>query len=235
MKHTRLLRRSIEEKDKKIIRFCKRLYELRRAEREIPLVPLPKPIQRGFKKSFKLREDISRRNDAHIFKRILGVINTTVYCKTQDFKVKKYHSNQLTDIPHSLDYISEYEWGKLNWPQSLKKWFILRSKHIDTKYGLSRIPIKGYYFSHPYFFDTKIEPHFVTHTCPVDVNIKREIAEIEAFMTNNSGWARLGHLKGYTHRQDKIYQCRQDKNKHREALRLEMAEFEANYLDAPFE
>ena len=235
MKRTRLVRRQIEDKDKILIRHAKRLRELGRLRRSMEPVPLPHPIQRGFKRSFKLRDDIARRRDAHNFVRILGEINQTVYSRDGSFKVRKFHNKQLEDVPHRLALISVHRWEKLNWPTSLKKWFTLKETNIATGYRRYSYA-KGYSFDYPYFFDTKTEPHFVTHSKPINPNLEREEAEIEAFMDHHQGWRRLGKLHGGNKRGwDRLEEDKEDRKEYREALRLEMSEYEDNYLDAPTE
>lgn len=228
------MRRSIEEKDKKLIRLLKRLNEIGKLQRALEPVPLEKPIQRGFKKSFKVRDDFSRSRWGNDLNRIIGEINSTIYCRDPSFKMKKRHNNQKEDVPHKLGYISPHRWEKLDWPAHFKKWFVYRDKHTyQTSYG-NVIFIKGYFFKHPHYFDTFVEPHFLTHSQPVNPKLESEEAEIKAFMEHNLGWERLNHLKGHRlSRWDIADNEKQERKEYREALRIEMEEFEENYLDAP--
>lgn len=229
MKH-RARRDLIEARDKKLIRLRKRLDILYRAEREFPLIELPQPIQKGFKKEFVLRSDIARRRDANDFKRILGAINNTVYCKNEDFKVKKWHSNQMEDVPHNLKHIPEKKWDKLGWPEHFKKWFVFQERPFKGKY--STFMVKGYWFAYPWMFVTEVSPNMYTHVRQIDINIKKEQDEINKFFEHNNGWDRLNHLQGYRHYWDKKDHELSIKA-HEEYLREEMAEYEDNYLDKP--
>lgn len=232
-KESRLEKRKlIESNDKKLIRLRKRMNELWKIKHGLPLVQLEKPIRRGFKKTFKLREDIARRKDAKDFQRILGVINQTIYCKTDDFKIKKWHNNQMEDIPHVLKHIPENQWDKLDWPEHFKKWFVFQERHHTTKYGGNYV-IKGYWFKYDYMFDAVVLPNFVTHRKPVEPHIERELKEIDQYFEAHDGWHRLQHLHG---RRDS-WRDRHTYNDTigEEFLRDQMKEFEENYLDSPNE
>lgn len=233
MKHTKQIKQQKDEFDKKVRRASKRINELWKLKNSIPLEPLPQPVQRGFVKTFVLRDDIARRRDAHDFKRILSEINAQVYCKTPDFKVTKWKTGQKVDMQHTVGYISEHRWEKLDWPSHFKKHFIFTTRHRTSPSGFT-FTYKGWFFKNEYYFASKVEPHFVTHRRPVNVDIEREKAELEAFMNNNHGWERLSKLHGSSYR-------RYDFEKPptvismEERFHEEMKEFEYNYLEAPTE
>lgn len=222
-------RKHIEANDKKLIALQRRMWKLYEQQRELPLIELEKPIQRGFKKFFVLRDDIARRRDAKDFERILSVINRTIYSRKEDFKVKKYHNNQTEDIPHVIGHVPEYKWDDLGWPEHFKKWFSLTTRHHNGKYG-SMYSIKAYYFTHDYMFVTKTAPYFITHVRQVDSNLERELKEIKQYFKKTNGWSRLQHLHGTSEPKDK-YTISDTIGE--QLLREQMQEFEENYLDCP--
>jgi hypothetical protein len=227
--HRQIRKQNVESRDKKLIRLRKRLHELWAMERALPLIELDEPIQRGFQRSYTLRDDIARRRDANDFKRILAVINTTVYCDKIDFKVKKYYNKQTTDIPQGLKYIPELKIDDYGWPAHFKtKWFTYQVRTHVTKYGSYQV--KGYWFNYDYFFVHKIEPYFVTHRRDVDPNIAKELTEIKQYMQQNNGWERLNHLQGSSnsYRDYDLQEMLGDL-----LQREEMAEYDTNYLDSP--
>ena len=229
MRH-RAKRDFIEARDKKLLRLRKRQNEIYRIERGLPLIALDKPIQKGFKKDFVLRDDVARRRDSNDLQRILGAINHTVYCKNQDFKVKKWHSNQMEDIPHKLAHIPANKWDKLGWPEHFKKWFVYEERPYVGKY--STFIVKGYWFKYPYMFTERILPNFVTHVKQIDTNLEKEKKEIQQYFEQHNGWQRLHHLQG---RPDpwKSSEATKWEKQVDEVLRVEMEHFEENYLDAP--
>lgn len=226
----RAKRKTKENSDKLLLQKSRRLNELWAMEREIPLEPLPTPIQRGWKKGFKLRDDIARRRDANDLKRMLGFMNNFIYAKDQSFKAKKWHSKQMEDIPHGLRYVPELTWDKLGWPEHFKKWFVFEQRIHKSKYGAS-YNIKGYWFKYPWMFDTEVTPHMLTHYRPAVPNIAKEKAEIYEFMEQHNGWQRISHLKGYKSKWD------HDPNKQELltdiVIRETSKEFETDYLTKP--
>ncbi len=220
----------IESRDKKLFRLRKRMNEIYQLERGKPLIQLEKPIQKGFKKDFILRDDVARRRDSNDLQRILGAINHVVYCKNQDFKVKKWHSNQMEDIPHNLKHIPANQWDKLGWPEHFKKWFVYEERPHVGKY--STFIVKGYWFKYPYMFTTRILPNFITHIKQIDTNLEKEKAEIDQYFTQNNGWQRLQHLQGRSDPWRSSAATKLDIQME-EILRTEMEDYEDNYLDAP--
>ena len=231
MEDRRARRNLIAERDKKLISYRKRLNELWRMKRELPLVPLDKPVQRGFKKEFVLRDDIARRSDAHDLRRILGEINMTVYCKDETFRTKKWHNKQSEDIPHRLKAISPHRWNALDWPKHYAtKWFYFSPSIVVYGYAGTSYTIKGWRFYYDYMFTSKISPNFATHSKQVCPEIEREISEIKQYFTQHNGWARLNHLQGHSN----PYWSVEPKEKMiDEILREEMTNYEDNYLDDP--
>lgn len=224
-------RKSYEEFDKKLIRMQKRSNELYKQKRELPLIRLEKPVQKGWRKGFVLREDVARRRDAKDLERILSRINCFVYCDDIDFKSKKFHNKQKEDIPHVLQHIPLNSWDKLQWPEHFKKWFSLETRTHFTRYG-GAYETRGYYFKLPWMFVPKVEPHFATHRREVNPFIERELAEIDAFFQHNNGWQRLAKIRhGYNYR---------DWNDNRKCILIEdiviketAREYEINYLEKP--
>ncbi len=227
MKDRTSKRKTIESTDKKLIRLRKRMNELYKAERALPYIKLDKPIQRGFKKSFVMRDDITRRKDARDLSRILGIVNETVYCKNPEFKSKKYHNNQMEDIPHAIRHIPANKWDTLELPDHFKKWFTYESRIKYGAYGTS-YEIKGYFFKFPWMFEPKVSPNFITHIQEIDPNIKSELSEINRFFDNHNGWPRLGKLQGGNF---KWIEVTKEERLDDILKREEMQEFEDNYLD----
>lgn len=220
-----------EELDKQLIKFSKRLNAIYKEKREMPLIPLKPPIQKGWAKHFKMRDDISRRADAKDLARILKAIDLYIYSSKPDFKAKKFTTKQREDMPHDLKHIPEKSWAKLQWPEHFKKWFDLKTK---IKHGVSgtTYEVKGYFFKFPYMFESEVIPHMATHRREANANLDREEKEIEQFFTLHQGWTRLAKLgSGYRRRWDG------DKTKTmilEDIIAVEsVKEFETNYLQPP--
>ena len=82
-------RLQIKDSDKqlrKLDRHNKKLYE---AKRHLPLIPLATPYQKGWVRTFRLRDDIARSNSAVFFLALLEKINTKDFCNEKSFLVRK--------------------------------------------------------------------------------------------------------------------------------------------------
>lgn len=77
------------DRDKQLIRLSKRRSELWIQRRELPMVPLEKPYQRGWKRYFVLRADIAFSVRAEFYTTLLAKINTVEYHHDKTFKRKK--------------------------------------------------------------------------------------------------------------------------------------------------
>ena len=115
-----------EQDNKKIISTVKELNELNKILRDTPWVKLDKPIQTGWTKCHKLRDDCASRDDADTFKRILDTIDVSVFCRKQDFKDRKG-----VVMNAGLKVIRENHWVKLNWPESYKKYFLFGTYLVE--------------------------------------------------------------------------------------------------------
>ena len=95
--------------EKQLISLYRKNYELGRRFREIQLVPLESPYQKGWVRSFVLRDDVARSAKAPFFEKLLEKINTEDYCGWKSFKVVihrplsdlfiVYNEQQLTSTP----------------------------------------------------------------------------------------------------------------------------------------
>ena len=78
-----------EDKEKRLIQLHKQEVKLWMDRRNLPLVPLAEPYQKGWKRFFVLREDVQGSNKAGFYESLLEKINTIQYSKDKGFKAKK--------------------------------------------------------------------------------------------------------------------------------------------------
>src|SRR4029078_1937661 len=71
--------------DKQLIQLYQEERELYWQIRELGCVPLIPPFQRGWKRSFVLRDDVARSPQAKFFQNILDKINTRDWSYRKDF------------------------------------------------------------------------------------------------------------------------------------------------------
>ena len=184
-----MLQKKQLQKQKEVVAAVIELNKLQKLSWNAPLVPLEKPIQTGWLRTFKLRDDCSRRNDAAAYKTICKEIARSCFCRKQTFLDKKGD-----EVKPTLRIIGEGEWDKLGWPEYYKKYFAFGNWSI-YKYGLKQT-VKGWKFWREYYFvDDDITPYFITHQRVKMPDVETRIAELNRFIEQNNGWKTYGHYK----------------------------------------
>ncbi len=187
------------KKDKNIYALMREWDKLRDITRDAPLVPLEKPYQNGWIKYFVLRDDYTRRADAHVFKAILKEIGTEVFCRKVDFL-----DHQGQPYGPGLRVVGRNEWEMLGWTPQFKKHFSFGwHRRENVFFGLRWADehfvegkIQGYRMSKPFFLVEAIKPHFVTHTKTIYPEIETRMAEIKSQFQHKQLWPRYDKLHG---------------------------------------
>jgi hypothetical protein len=197
-KNSRLSKKKTHaEFEKKLLSSYRRFLELNVQKRSLPLIALEEPIQKGWKRYYELRSDIKNRRDAHDLQRILGRINSTIYCRNQDFKTKDYRTKKYEKMQHPLNSIHVNDWDKLGWPGHYKKWFRLCEDIYSGYFWGSFIRSnKVYRFEYPWMFTPVVVPNMMTHRRAISEEIEQELAYISAFLDSDNNWHKLNNLLG---------------------------------------
>ncbi len=203
--------------DKDLLALERQYNELWRQKREMPSIPLPEPIQDGWKRHLVLRSDIANRGDSNIFRDILRKITKTQYSKDGKFTYRNH--NLKRDIEYGKQFrplgVGEFKnifdqtrpkWmTQTQWTDQHKKWF---NKEPQTKYwikegGWTR-SFTGHWFGAPdYYFEWEVEPHYLTHYRELDGEVESTLTKLNDVLWDN--WKNNGRLKklhghrGYRH------------------------------------
>lgn len=186
----RIIRKDVE---KQVLKKYKRWNELWKIRRNIPLVPLEKPYQKGFVRFFVVRDDVKRSEDGDFFEGILKKINTKMYSETQKFlkKKKKFGRKIYVDREQKLNRLSTYQWNdpKLKLTTREKQYFLKREE-----YSPFRKRYNVYYeFIEPWRFVLRVKPNMVTHYKPLDSDLEKEMSELDSFLDQDK-------MKGIIHK-----------------------------------
>lgn len=198
---------TIEARDRKFRELEREHSLLWKARSSAPIVKLDKPYQKGFKKFFVVRDDITRRHDGNIIAEILKLINSTVYMQDEEFVRKHKKRGKVVKqeiVEPQLHCISPHLWDKLgpSVTNRYKKYCSgLTVKHIPTPYG-GYSYTRGYFFLYPWMFVTKVEPHFITHVREVLPAVESRLGEIDNYFDTRRVWRRLGKLQGWRYSYD---------------------------------
>ncbi len=172
------------DREKKLIRLYHEQMNLRTEMRNLGYEELDPPVQRGWKRFYVLRDDVSRGKDAAFFQGILNKINTTKYSSRRDFKVKRRHRGKKVYV------VSGQELEKLTASCFAKKKFSEReAKYFDLVMTREKVGNKNiwlYRFQEPWRFRLKIEPNIIRRTRVKDFSLEKRLDEINHYLKRNN-------------------------------------------------
>lgn len=144
-------------------------------------VELDEPIHHGYNAEWVLRDDISRRDDAHVYQEALDACKGSVWSKKKDFKYKDWKTKKWYVRKPSLHKINKAKYLALS--DRAKKFF-----HEDLSYK------KNYFHKDSQYICTlsfelvvKITKSFITHRREHDGLLYQKEAEIEEAMYRIAG------------------------------------------------
>lgn len=158
-------------------------------------VLLEKPIRKGWKRHFELREELKDKPDTEFFQTLLDKINTVTYARNKRFAPHKRRAwrESLLRYRQGLRTFGDYTFSGRHCPltDGEKKYFTpvftWRSK---------RPYIERYEFAEPWRFVLRIRPYYITHAVALDPSLQSRGAEIENYSTRNDLRHRMGKLLG---------------------------------------
>ncbi len=181
-----------EKKDKSIIAYVRELDKLHKITREAPVVPLAEPYQNGWTKYLVLRDDYTRRDDAHVFQNIIKTIGEEVFCRKMNFL-----DRNGKEYGPLLRIVGKNEWEMLGWTAQYKKHFEYGIHRRTRYFGMTwSDTMEGWKMVKPYFLVEAIKPHFITHTKTIYPEVEARIAFIKKKFERNQLWRRFDHIKG---------------------------------------
>jgi hypothetical protein len=181
--------------DKQLLRLEREAWRLHRAWHDAPVVPLERPYQRGWTKTYVLADGIDRRRDAPIYRSILAVINRRVYSRDRSFVLRRT-GEPIVLRPRVLHRREMEQYG---WPPQhlalfeLGTWLITEAPSW-IRWG--RGHFLGYKLVRNEWLREEVQPHLVTHRRVLLPEVESRLAEIESFLTRTCGRYRLDWLRG---------------------------------------
>lgn len=173
-----------EDFEKQLIRLRKREKELWSKLKNLPLVPLESPYQKGWERSFVLREDVARSSEAEFYRTLLEKINTWQFSSEKSFKRKKKRKrrNVYVEKLQTVKEFSEWDWRspKLELTEKEKTHFYKRERWCSN---FKRYKIH-YVFNEPWRYVLRVSPYMITHTKMVDSDLESEIQLLDNYIVN---------------------------------------------------
>lgn len=192
------LLRKHSSRDKKLLALEREANRLHQAQRDAPIIPLERPYQKGWIKTFALAPDLHRRPDAEVFRTVLAKINNRLWARTREFLNK--NGEPLVLRPR---VISPREWERLRWPASHRRLLAFGDWETGDDYFIHfrawfrrRHRVNGYSVHRPWWLREDIQPHLITHRRVNLPDVETRLAEIEAKFRCTEGRQRLSWLHG---------------------------------------
>jgi len=196
LKSTRQKKRLVKkDRDKQLIQLDKRQHLLWKQKRELPMIPLEHPYQRGWKRLFVLRDNVAKSPRAEFYQGILKKINDVRYHHDRCFKVRKrrkcryYYAEKI----QTLREITEREWlaNNLKLSDAEKHCFYQKLEWDKNKYSM----VATYVFIEPWRFMLIVKPHIISEVKMHDELLEQELKEIDNHIENHSLWYKIRKLK----------------------------------------
>jgi len=185
-------------RDKRLLRLERELQRLRRAQWHAPIVPLERPYQNGWVKSFRLREDAGHHPERVVFAVLLKAVNHRIISRRRDFLDRA--GNPMVLRPRVL---TAWEWRKLAWPARYQRLFAHGNWADESVHGwkrrLWRYRKMGYKLMSTWWLEEQVQPHFITHQRVELPEVRSRVAVIERWL-GGDGYGRLDNLHGLRRR-----------------------------------
>lgn len=185
-----MLLKKQELKYKSFLKAEKRLNKVRELLRNLPLRELKEPYKKGWIIVTKLREDISRRKDAHIIQEVLENLYN-IETTTRSLSAIKAIRKGVFEVPYTdykgrrsmislfskHNYISKEKYENLS--EQAKKYFTLdTSNELYVLHGFKRY----YGYLPSYYLILKAKPNIITHERLRGGELEKEEKELEVFL-----------------------------------------------------
>lgn len=182
-------------RDKHLLRLERELNRLHHAQWRAPIIPLEHPYQRGWVKTFELREDAHHHPEATVFNAVLGIVNQRVLSRSREF-VNRF-GQPLVLRPR---IIQVHEWVRRPWPISHQRLFAYGAWDLEDIHPWSmkyyRSCVRGFKLRRTWWLKESVQPHMITHQRVDLPEVRSRIAEIEAHFEKHLGRQRLSRLHG---------------------------------------
>ncbi|HVV55194.1 MAG TPA: hypothetical protein VHC47_07720 [Mucilaginibacter sp.] len=210
LKSARRKKRLVKKyRDKRLLQIDKRRHELGIAKRNLPMVPLEMPYQKGWERLFVLKPAVRRSDKAAFYQGILNKINTAEYHYDESFNQKKrgkrWHRYNSPRKLQTLRSVSWYEWteNKLKLTDEEKSCF----EAVTYWNNYHRIWSVQYRFAMPWLFELAVRPYIIDKVKLSDPLIEQEMDYIDNKIERSDLKARLRKLndgKWYSRRNKSI-------------------------------
>lgn len=168
-----------------------------KALRELPMLPLDPPVQKGWNRSFQLREDQRLLQTADRLESILSKINTVQWSWKADFKDRRrYRGKKIYVVrPQALKEFNEWEFRRQQFTEEERALFYAEHR-VDHKGSFYVV----YVFSEPWRFTLRVAPNIIDKVKARDAALESALQIVDDHLERNALEGRLSNLLGNRHR-----------------------------------
>lgn len=211
-------------KEKQLIKLEKERRELWHIKyHKVEYVPLDPPIQRGFRRSFILREDVARSSCAAFYQGILDKINTVLVHHDRAFTKKlRKNGKKKIPIPQYLKELDNAQFRRLKLTEKEAAQFYLgiASNPRHRQHG------EVWKFKEPWRFRLQIRRNMITQQKVENIEVEKRLKEINRLIDEPDVAGKIYNMRGRPYNMYKPpLSCRYRNTTHQW---LQMAETENN-------
>jgi len=143
------------------------------------MVQLEEPYQRGWKRSFILREDVARCHAAEFYAILLAKINTETYSTNKGFTHKKRRRGKKVHEVRPQQLADFYTW---EWNHPKCKLTDAERTHFYQKEcwcKRANMMVRKWVFAEPWRYMLQVKPRMITHVKMLDKALEREMQQLE--------------------------------------------------------
>lgn len=168
-----------EDQEKQLLQLHREYRSLWFSKRNMPMVPIAEPYQRGWKRIFVLREDVKRSEKAALYQQLLDKINTVQYSAEKSFKVKATRRKNGKKVYEDRQQeLKDYYTGEWTYYDKVltdeEKTHFHIEEVMDTRYGKK---VYKYVYNEPWRFVLKVLPNIIHAVQELDCELEQELSE----------------------------------------------------------
>ncbi len=189
-------KKRLQKKDfeKRLIRLYRLRKKLALQRWNLPMVPLESPYQKGWKRSYVLREDVARSRYAAFYQTLLDKINTVVYHHDKRFKLSKKKKRKRidVDVPQTLLEFYEHDWKSPRNKLTEAERILFYPKTVICPQ--SKRAVTQYVFGEAWRYVLRVRPHMITQVKMIDEALEQEIQRLDNHIANHNLEHRINKL-----------------------------------------
>jgi len=164
------------------LKYIRRLYDeyetLLEMKRKLPDIKLDYPIQKGFVKTYRFRQQYEHHPQSQVFKQSLKLFQNSVYSSSKKFKEKTYVKGRgriSTVIDLVPKGISKDIYNDLS--QDLQNMFHFEWRYETTWFGAKHL-VENYHPINTFYVEEVTRKHYITHIKQIDPTLESKLSKI---------------------------------------------------------